>query len=111
MWAITETLLIGYFIECSVTHFKLFEGGLFCFVCFIKYGKKYNCTPRWKKGSLDDELKRLTKLLDRLEEDPIMRMVTALYKDRIRKAKTNMRDRYIVAAKEKDPFQKRPVKP
>jgi len=41
-----------------------------------------------------------------------MCMVTALYEDRVRKAKAhmNMRDRYIAAAKEKDPFLKA-VKP
>jgi hypothetical protein len=46
-----------------------------------------------------------------LEDDPIMRMVDAIYEDRIGKAKANMRDRYIAAAKETDPFLKAVKKP
>jgi hypothetical protein len=39
-----------------------------------------------------------------MEDDPIMRMCHAIYEDRVRRAKVNMRDRHITAAKEKDPF-------
>jgi hypothetical protein len=62
---------------------------------------------------LNEELKRLTKRLDKLDHDPVVRMTTALYEDRIRKAKAkaNMSDRYIASAKEKDPFLKAVTKP
>ena len=40
-----------------------------------------------------------------------MRMATAIYQDRVRKAKVHMLDRYIAAAKEKDPFLKAVKKP
>jgi hypothetical protein len=53
---------------------------------------------------LDKEFEALERRLEALENDHIMRVVTALYKDRIRKDKVNMRNRYIslAAAKEKE---------
>jgi hypothetical protein len=56
---------------------------------------------------LDKELAKLEKRLQELEDDPVMRLVSAMAKQ----AKADMRNRYIAAAKEKDPFFKAVKKP
>jgi glycine cleavage system protein P-like pyridoxal-binding family len=55
----------------------------------------------------NEELKRFAKRLDALEKDPVMRMVSNMAKE----AKADLRDRYIAAAKEKDPFWRAAKKP
>jgi hypothetical protein len=60
-----------------------------------------------KNKKLHDEIEALQKRLQELEDDPIMQMVSAMAKQ----TQAKMRDRYIAAAKEKDPFLKAVKKP
>jgi hypothetical protein len=67
-------------------------------------------TNMHKNKKLHDKLEALERRFKAIEEDPIIRMLTANSKAMVRKANT-MRDRYIAAAKEKDPFWRAAKKP
>jgi hypothetical protein len=54
--------------------------------------------------NVGEELKRLASRLDDLDNDPIMRQAASNYKAVLRKAKANMRDRYVAAAKQQDRY-------
>jgi hypothetical protein len=62
-------------------------------------------------SDIDKELEKFERRLDELDNDPIMRIAANNYKAMLEKAKTNMGDRYIAAAKEKDPFWRAAKKP
>jgi hypothetical protein len=49
-----------------------------------------------KSRSLDDDIKALEDKLKALDEDPIMRVVDAIYQDRVRKAKADFAKRRLV---------------